>query len=461
MASPPSPPLSSPSDGPPTPEAEASQFPFPSTPPRKNSFNSTKLEFQTPSPPKNLPDLPGPPSSASSDNEDPAPVHGNLSSMKTPKPPGAWIMTPAPARTTPLLRSNSLPTDDEYDSGLATPAASLSRAATLPPQTPALPGGWLNTPAHKKSVRFHEESLMDSEKSTVDDIATKMKEEAVKVVETQPETPRSPDTLKAPGASSSSPPRTRSPRQTASIRIVDAFGRVEKKKNGDTLRNNSIRIVDAMGRVVEDSMESAPSAVDDVLPTHNEALGRVRSGLHELAEQLKDEEGLLHSTSEDVRDRMHKLERASQDARESRMRLTSEMFANAENIKRKLAPLRASMQKSTSFIRIPDRRASRWSWLLWGLVQFLILFLMYRAARSYAKNMFLTTYYDPLYPDLFFYTSLPTNYCSSPSALELLRSEGFKAAALHVLEYVAFAFSSWRLPCRHVLHNVGPIWPPT
>lgn len=178
------------------------------------------------------------------------------------------------------------------------------------------------------------------------------------------------------------------------------------------------------------------------------------------------------------------------------MRLNSEMFANAENIKTKLAPLRASMQRSASFVRplverpisfpktsfkVPKsfhRRSSRWSWLIWGFVQFLIILMIYRyvlilvrfhvlkrslrAARSYAKNMFLTTYYDPLYPDLFFYTSLPTNYCSSPSALELFRSEGFKAAALQILEYMSLMFSSWRFPCQHILHhNAGRTWPPT
>ncbi|KIK68862.1 hypothetical protein GYMLUDRAFT_34853 [Collybiopsis luxurians FD-317 M1] len=89
---------------------------------------------------------------------------------------------------------------------------------------------------------------------------------------------------------------------------------------------------------------------------------------------------------------------------------------------------------------------------------------MYRAAKSYAKSTFLTTYYDPLYPDLFFYTSLPTNYCSSASALEILRREGLKAAAIQVFDYVAIIFSSWQLPCQSTFHdNVGsnPIWPPT
>ncbi|KAJ3863584.1 hypothetical protein EV359DRAFT_82245 [Lentinula novae-zelandiae] len=85
IASPPSPPPSSPFDGPSTPEAGAS-FSFPSTPPSRDYRNPTKLEFQTPSPTKNLPDLPNSPSD-SSDNEDheyPARIEGKLSSLKRP-----------------------------------------------------------------------------------------------------------------------------------------------------------------------------------------------------------------------------------------------------------------------------------------------------------------------------------------------------------------------------------------
>ncbi|KAJ4468291.1 hypothetical protein J3R30DRAFT_3386051 [Lentinula aciculospora] len=466
VASPPSPPLSSPSDGPSTPEAEVSHsmFSFPSTPPRKNLYSSTQLEFQTPPPPKNLPDLPVPPSLPSSDNEDNeyhAPVP--TSSLKTPKPPGAWTATPLPPRTHNLQRSNSLPTDDENDSGLATPAASLSRAATMPPQTPALPGGWFNTPANRKSVRFQESINKSTEPFSTEVVALKLEENLVKPTVKSSET--SPSNMRASidRNSQTSPSHMHSPPKATTIRVVDAFGREEKK--GSSKKNNNIRIVDAMGRVVEDTVELGSSTVNSVPPTRQEALERVRNGLRELVEELKDEEDLIHITkSEDSRDHIRKLESVSREARESRVRLTSDMFSNVETIKKKLGPLRASMQRSTSFVASSsDHRSTGRSWLLWGFIQIFIIFVMYRAATSFAKKMFFTTYYDPLYPDLFFYTSSPTNYCSSPSAFEIFRREGFREATRQVLAYVAIIFSSWQSPCQWQgsFQESKAIWPPT
>ncbi|KAJ3733701.1 hypothetical protein DFJ43DRAFT_186816 [Lentinula guzmanii] len=467
ITSPPSPPLSSPSDGPSTPEAEASHsmLSFPSTPP-KDSHYSTKLEFQTPSPPKNLPDLPGPPSSTSSSDEDHAsnhPVQGNLSSLKTPKPPGAWTTTPLPPRAHTLLRSNSLPTDDENDSGLATPAASLSRAATMPPRTPALPGGWMNTPANRKSVRFQEESMKHPTDPLKTELVASKLEEVVNPTENSPG--NSPPKFKAamvPDAQTSTS-KNHSPRKVNGVRMVDSFGRTDQKIG--SLRNNSIRIVDAMGRVIEDSLESGPSTTDGVPPSRKDALDLVRNGLHSLAEEMKDEEGLIHITnSEDSRNHIRRLERVSQEARESRLRLTSEIFSNVENIKKKLAPLRASMQQSTSLVAPPpDRRSNGRHWLLWVLAQIFIVYAMYRAAAFYARKMFITTYYDPLYPDLFFYTLSPTNYCSSPPIAEILQREGFGAAARQALAYVAIFFSSWQSPCQWQGSYQGSnsIWPPT
>jgi len=140
-----------------------------STPPRP-SLSTSKIEFETPPPPNGLPDLPGPPSSSEDETEGFDVVSTNRQGVsplnatvtKTPRPPGAWATTPAPARsqtpqptstsfTTAKLmrtRSNSLPqtsSTDEQSSTLARPSA-LSRAGTLPIRTPAPPGGWFPTP---------------------------------------------------------------------------------------------------------------------------------------------------------------------------------------------------------------------------------------------------------------------------------------------------------------------------
>ena len=144
-----------------------------STPPRRPSFNTSKIEFQTPSPPKGLPELPGPPSEDDTGNVETLLTSRllNLTTAKTPRPPGAWTATPAlvsapvrsqtPQPTTSSIRhartrSNSLPPFTEIQSSMATPTPHVS---TLSVRTPAPPGGWLSTPGslRRKSlmkVRF-------------------------------------------------------------------------------------------------------------------------------------------------------------------------------------------------------------------------------------------------------------------------------------------------------------------
>ena len=175
------PPGTPPSTGP-GPQAPASPSFSLLTPPRQRSFGSSILDFRTPSPPHDLPDLPGPPLSSDDDALGDTPmknrhVDGNLNFTltKTPKPPGAWAATPVPPKfgsrsssptdifpldstppaftSTPLPRATSLPptrTDSSIDiSGedeLLTPVVTLSRARSLPLRTPALPGAWVATP---------------------------------------------------------------------------------------------------------------------------------------------------------------------------------------------------------------------------------------------------------------------------------------------------------------------------
>ncbi|KAH0827931.1 hypothetical protein J3R83DRAFT_3568 [Lanmaoa asiatica] len=152
------------------------------TPPRQTSFSSSILGFRTPSPPHDLPDLPGPPSSSDDDALGGTPMkdrhvdaNSNFTFTKTPNPPGAWAATPLPPKfghrsssptaffplestppaftPTPLPRANSHPhtrteteTDTPGEDGLLTPVGTLSRARSLPLRTPAPPGAWMATP---------------------------------------------------------------------------------------------------------------------------------------------------------------------------------------------------------------------------------------------------------------------------------------------------------------------------
>ncbi|KAF9227289.1 hypothetical protein BS17DRAFT_775245 [Gyrodon lividus] len=164
------------------PSSDISQFFALSTPPRQTSLGNSIPNFRTPSPPRDLPELPAPPSS--SDDEalrvDSTPrkdgrlsLNLNHTLMKTPKPPGAWAPTPVPGKldprssspapssvlestpltstSTPLPRATSYPgihfkTETAAQDGVITPVATLSRANSLPLRTPAPPGAWMATP---------------------------------------------------------------------------------------------------------------------------------------------------------------------------------------------------------------------------------------------------------------------------------------------------------------------------
>ena len=164
------------------PPSEMSQSFALATPPRQTSLGSFTLDFRTPSPPHDLPDLPGPPSSSDDDALGGTPikdrhvdVNPNFTLTKTPKPPGAWAATPLPPKfgqrsssptamfpldstppaftSTPLPRASTYPhartettTDSPDEDGFLTPVGTLPRARSLSLRTPAPPGAWMATP---------------------------------------------------------------------------------------------------------------------------------------------------------------------------------------------------------------------------------------------------------------------------------------------------------------------------
>ncbi|KAH9830856.1 uncharacterized protein C8Q71DRAFT_325252 [Rhodofomes roseus] len=161
------------------------------TPPRRSpgngssSASSSKLEFKTPSPPRGMPDLPDLPSFATEDGDgegenDNTPVMtsapGNLTMMKTPRPPGAWAATPDvrhDGSASNRFAGKNVGEDSSASSVLvntpdgqakvdivATPGGgSDASGAIMPnttatwPRTPAPPGAWLQTPGGPASVR--------------------------------------------------------------------------------------------------------------------------------------------------------------------------------------------------------------------------------------------------------------------------------------------------------------------
>ncbi|KAF5370874.1 hypothetical protein D9758_002105 [Tetrapyrgos nigripes] len=415
IASPPSPPPSPPSE----------DVSAPSTPPRRSSFSISKVEFQTPSPPKGgLPDLPGPPSETSEDDtNDHTPLHmnGNLSNMKTPKPPGAWL-TPAPK---PLLRAQSLPEEDtQTSSGLVTPVSSLSRAHSIPPQTPALPGAWMATP-YKKSVRFDsQDTSLETETSAAEtttdsraeynpltpepesesEVATPIQSNpnGVSPISTPPET----DSVQRPISPKPSPRKAK-----GHIRMVDEFGqerttepvveKVSTPRESPKKDTTTIRIVDAMGRALDDSVvtEERSIEMDNVPLTRAQALERVRKGLSDLAQGF-DTQDIRDLQTHD--DQMKRLDDVSQNAREKRERLAQGLLAAEAQMKSKLAASRVKRVPIPSTYSLS--RMIR-SWLFWALVwmfiQVVVIIAMLRRSNAEAQRLYLTRYYDPFYSELY------------------------------------------------------------
>ena len=250
--------------------------------------------------------------------------------ITTPRPPGAWASTPAQPPISENLQS--LPDeerDPRHQNGLATPAASLSRAGSLPLQTPAPPGGWVATPNRKSilKVRFDVEPP-DSEISMSEHGNDPIKLLPGAIRESSPaETSLGTTKTLANGDVASSVPlaakedadgRTGTPvayklsapvsprslRKSPSIRLVDAFGRERssnnERVNGGLEKTNgssgiddgnrsrtTVRVVDAMGREVGDVVDE--SKLEDDRPlSRNEALTRVREGLADLANGLNE-----------------------------------------------------------------------------------------------------------------------------------------------------------------------------
>ncbi|KAJ7874707.1 hypothetical protein B0H14DRAFT_2173355, partial [Mycena olivaceomarginata] len=393
-----------------------------STPTKRPSFSSSRLEFQTPSPPHGLPDLPGPPSSSDEETETErtvaTPLRFNGASdtfTKTPRPPGAWASTPAPVtRTASLPAPDHDESDSQYEGGLATPGPSLSRASSFPAQTPRPPGGWMATPTPRKSilkVRFDPQHT-ELELSATEDFSSTNghPEESCEVSETgsaaavEADRVHTPELPSTPVSPSRSP--TRSPRRSPTIRVLDAFGRPESKPAKSPKNRNKhqhpVRIVDAMGREVETVEQTIKAEVpDDVPMDHTEALRVVREGVADLAQKLEE-----FDISSDfvVLDESHlrDLDNASRAARAAR----DDLKQTYENDR--TAQLRASMRrsKSNSEMREVDSRPPSqriWLWTFIILFQALFIFLIYRFQKKSIRELFLTTYYDPLNPDLHLY----------------------------------------------------------
>ena len=367
------------------------------TPPRDAS-NAPKITFKTPSPPTDVPDIPDLPSSDGSEQSTPV-MSSNLTMMNTPKPPGAWMQTPAPALRSGRARSNTLPANTSDI--VATPLP-IQRGNSFPMQTPAPPGAWNGTPgfgsvARKSALKVRFDVTSESEAPTSpgqQDISL----ESIEMVHPpddghkQPTT-RTPDRANGVGydeprsafsSFSSSDtsgvedgPRTPilrptsvTPRTPPSVRMVDAFGRevmdeslgrevndvspmTLPSQDATLTRKPSVRIVDAMGREVQQNGDvPKPDTVEEKL-TRTESLTTMRESISSLAREMDSID--LSSPSDNTSDeaRLKELNEASAKARNTREKLEQALHAvqsGDEDRKAKYGSLRASMRRSISLV---------------------------------------------------------------------------------------------------------------
>ncbi|KAI8975877.1 hypothetical protein BD414DRAFT_517357 [Trametes punicea] len=518
----------------------------PLTPPRRPQFYTPKAEFETPPPPRGMPDLPGPPSD---DDNDHTPVmqsrdiQGDSTALKTPRPPGAWLSTPAPSRQStkePIERAGSAPPAAEqqsssFDGRLASPSSALSRAGSLPPQTPAPPGGWVNTPAPDTSarkrgilkVRFEVESETASEgafeKPSVDSSTeSKAPDSDIRdaswgvAANAKDDTSGSSVLQESSVAPPPSPPslRQRIRQKSPSIRVLDAYGReqVEPPSASDAVHDtdledasaaigsqavasatprrkrqsstpvtprtrSAVRMVDAMGREIEEESVQEDDSVLRSPLTRSEALSRIRETLSSMAEELNDIDRTNDRTVFDARSYASLEERcrAAEVAR-SKITKTLQMAQMAEVELRSKYPLsqdkaRGNVHPSTAWLS----RSFLWR-LLTGFVILQVVFLaiMYRYSLVQARKMYLTTFYDPIYPELHHYLVKPdTSRHTIPqcpswslfSAFGHLRYHGLKSVAADVWASTSCSISSY-LQAFWFDVNYNPdtrthSWPPT
>lgn len=422
-----------------------------------------------------MPDLPEPPSFMEDDVEENEhtpinvqPPVGNLTMMKTPRPPGAWLQTPGPRQVTqdPFVRPQSTPPGNgevPHGNELETPVSTWPRANSAPTQTPAPPGAWMPTPGtsvRRKSilkVRFDVESettVSDvgehpsgEQPSTSDagtwDTGKQQFMERLAAAKADPDASGPPPIMQAnPLDPPSTPPSVpvRAPRKSPKVRVVDAYGRetsdagpddqstrnlrnggvVEARKAPTTPRNTSrVKIVDAMGREIEDAVEEQASEGDTPL-SHNEALARVRETVAHMAEDLSEADRSRDALVVDE-DRVEVLEDASKAARTARQHISKTLQVVkgvGGDMKSKYGPLRESMRKSRFLPTAIVERRVQWNASLICaliLIQLVLLLMMYRYSNIRARRTFLTTYYDPFYADLHLYTTRDTFDRSIPS----------------------------------------------
>ncbi|KAL1682632.1 hypothetical protein EV122DRAFT_259004 [Schizophyllum commune] len=384
----------------------------------------------------------------------------NWSSIATPRPPGAWLATPAPIRRT---RANSLPTQTDPDESSkssispATPAASMGRASAYAFQTPAPPGAYVPTPAARKSilkVRF--DPAASSARPATGDWSESF-EQSSDMLDAGNATPRP-----------ESAPPMRSPGMPR-IRMLDAYGR-PLGAQADTPRKPLVRIVDASGEEIkhEESLQFSVTEEEDEPQTHNEALKRVRRDVVDLNQQFDEMEVKREESSEELQ-RLRELEQVSQESRQRREKLAQDLHTREQEFKAKFAQQREAIERSHAAMTASIRRPPAWTprvWMTLLAVQLFVAVFIYKYAHMRAEELFLTTYYDTFYGDFYLPDPPDSPRYAIPSRVTWFYQH-------HQDGWRSFLSDFWRYLCLFVMdvqsyvrdrwlrQEPSHLWPPT
>ncbi|KAL5528647.1 hypothetical protein ACEPAF_7783 [Sanghuangporus sanghuang] len=449
--------------------------PVTSTPQRRMSANTSKAEFKTPSPPKGMPALPDPPSSeddAGSDVTHPVQVtpagRSRFTDVKTPRLPGAWntpFVTPAPstaARRSTLLRDTRAEDDQVLvQNEIYTPPASYSRATSMIMKTPAPPGAWLATPGTVAAKRFQQKVRFDEQENSAAPAPVPRSDDGTLISDIS--AVDGSVAMKAPGKTKPTSPRT-----PGRIRVVDAFGneitpslskdKVEirsvqkagelhatgrdEKLNASEGRKSRIRVLDALGREIDEDqvLAAMPSSTKDESAKQPRKAEResVTAWPQDLSGKKLERKQALHLLQKTIGELKNDFDttddpastHTTDDIDAQIADLTAQSIRAKEDREQLLRKIRNTYTEASS----PSTAA--WKVLLNGKnvftssnwnayfkvfavlvgIQALLFFAFYHLTSLGARQLFLTTYIDPFYPELYLHVTDPDHlHLSMPS----------------------------------------------
>ncbi|KAI6002810.1 hypothetical protein EDD15DRAFT_2157135 [Pisolithus albus] len=217
---------------------------------------------------------------------------------------------------------------------------------------------------------------------------------------------------------------------------------------------STVRIVDAMGRAINEQPEQRSVALfndisitsDDLPPGRAETITRIKQVAQELQEGFSDADRSFDEPTPSSA-QLEKLEEVSRSARTKRDQLNQRRGKNGFF-------LDCDADKITTSLKFFKADALTGNRILWNrmllvcsvLTQLLLIIAMwrFRYAHTEARRLFYTTYYDPLYPELYsldgnpFVRTHSSHSWTIPESWETIRREGWRAIGSEIQHTLRF-----------------------